>query len=382
MDTPPLKGLRVLDFSRLLPGPYCTRILSEFGAEIIRIEPPDGGDWLRDAGALDASMGWLFEALNRGKKSMKLDLKSSEGRHIFYQLLETADVLFEMFRPGVMERLGIGYEALSEANPELIYCSLTGYGFEGTDRDRVGHDLNYIGLTGLLDLTGKPGGPPIMPATQVADLMGGLWAAIGILLALQSRQTTGRGMRVDGSLLGAALDSLPVEISRKIGGKPAGRGRGDLSGGLVCYNIYQTKDGEYMTLAALEPKFWRNFCVAIHREDLVGEQFAAALPGEMAYEELCVLFRSKALQEWVDLLDGVEACCEPVQSLSRALDSEPIRSLKMLRDNALSSPIRLSTTSPIVLEDAPQLGQNTDELLRELGYFDDEIRRLHEQGVI
>jgi alpha-methylacyl-CoA racemase len=382
MEIPPLKGLRVLDLSRLLPGPYCTRILSHFGAEVIRIEPLEGGDWLRDAGALDASMDWLYQALNLGKKSMKLNLKMEEGKRIFLQLVETADVLFEMFRPGVMDRLGLGYEELSKVNPRLIYCSLTGYGTEGPYRDRVGHDLNYIGLTGLLDLTWQMDGPPIIPGTQVADIMGGLWAVIGILTALQSRQTTDRGMKVDGSLLGAALASLPVEISRKMGGKPMGRGAGNLSGGLVCYNIYETKDGEYMTLAALEPKFWRNFCEAIGRDDLLGEQFAPAITGKFAYEELRVLFRLRTREEWINLLDGVETCCEPVQSLEGALVSGPIQSLGMLWDNGLSPPIRLSIKPESVEEDAPKLGQHTDELLRELGYIDAELVRLRSMNVI
>jgi crotonobetainyl-CoA:carnitine CoA-transferase CaiB-like acyl-CoA transferase len=231
MANPALEGLRVLDLSRLLPGPYCTKIFSDFGAEVIRIEPPEGGDWLRDAGAIDAGMAWLFQALNHGKKSLRLDLKSQEGRQIFLQLVETTDVLFEMFRPGVMQRLGLSYEELSKTNPRLIYCSLTGYGTEGSYQDRVGHDLNYIGLAGLLDLTGQPDGPPIIPATQVADIMGGLWAAIGVLLALHSRQVIGRGMKVEGSLLGAALASLPVGISGKMGSKQVGRGKGHLSGG-------------------------------------------------------------------------------------------------------------------------------------------------------
>ena len=381
METPPLEGLRLLDLSRLLPGPYCTQIFSSFGAEVIRIEPPEGGDWLREAGTLDTSMGWLFQALNRGKKSMGLNLKSQEGKQIFLQLVETADVLFETFRPGVMERLGLGYEDLSQLNQSLIYCSLTGYGTEGAYRERVGHDLNYIGLTGLLDLTGQEDGPPIIPATQVADIMGGLWAAIGILIALQSRQQTGRGMKVDGSLLGAALASLPVEISRKMGGKPTGRGRGDLSGGVVCYNVYETKDGTYMTLAALEPKFWVNFCRVVGKEHLIGSQFAQAVPGDKAYDEMLDLFQSLTKQEWISLLQDVESCCEPVEPLEQALDSETVQSLEMLKDKDLYPPIHLSTNPEAIPEEAPKLGQHTDELLHELGYGDLEIERLKGEGV-
>jgi crotonobetainyl-CoA:carnitine CoA-transferase CaiB-like acyl-CoA transferase len=382
MGTSPLEELRILDLSRLLPGPYCTMIFSNFGAEVIRIEPPDGGDWLREAGTIDASMQCLFQILNLGKKSLSLNLKSQEGRQIFLKLVKTTDVLFETFRPGVMERMGVGYEELCRVNQGLIYCSLTGYGKEGAYRERVGHDLNYIGLTGLLDLTGHKDGPPIIPATQVADIMGGLWAAIGILIALKSRQHTGRGMRVDGSLLGAALASLPVEISRNMGGKPTGRGLGELSGGVVCYNVYETKDGEYMTLAALEPRFWLNFCRTVEKEHLVGRQYAKAAPGEEVYEEIVDLFLSLTKQEWVSLLSGVEACCDPIEPLEHALVSEPIQSLEMFKGNGLYPPIRLSNMSEPMREGAPQLGQHASAILHELGYSDLEIERLRRENIM
>jgi alpha-methylacyl-CoA racemase len=382
MDSPPLEGLRLLDLSRLLPGPYCTQIFSSFGAEVIRVEPSEEGDWLRDAGSVDAGMQWLFQALNRGKKSLSLNLKSHKGRRIFLQLVETADVLFETFRPGVMERLGLGYEELSQVNQGLIYCSLTGYGKEGVYRERVGHDLNYIGLTGLLDLTGQKDGPPVIPATQVADIMGGLWAAVGILIALQSRQHTGRGMKVDGSLLGAALASLPVEISRKMGGKPTGRGRGDLSGGVVCYNVYETKDGAYMTLAALEPKFWVNFCRIVGKDHLFGNQFAQAIPGDAVYEELVDLFLSRTKQEWLEHFREEEVCCEPIHSLDEGLHCDPVSALGMITELSLLPPIKMSVGEGISLNPAPTLGQDSEEILTELGYSLQEMERLLEEGAI
>jgi len=382
MEASPLQGLRLLDLSRLLPGPYCTQIFSSFGAEVIRVEPSEGGDWLRDAGSVDAGMQWLFQVLNRGKKSMSLNLKSHKGRQIFLQLVETADVLFETFRPGVMERLGLGYEKLSQVNQGLIYCSLTGYGTEGVYREQVGHDLNYIGLTGLLDLTGQKDGPPVIPATQVADIMGGLWAAIGIFIALQSRQHTGRGMKVDGSLLGAALASLPVEISSKMGGKPTGRGRGDLSGGVVCYNVYETKDGEHMTLAALEPKFWVNFCRIVGKENLVGSQFAQALPGDAVYEEMVDLFLSRTKQEWVERFREEEVCCEPIQSLEEALHCDPVSALRMITESDLLPPIKISVGGGVPSNPAPSLGRDSERILTELGYSLEEIERLQEEGVV
>jgi len=379
---PPLDGLRVLDLSRLLPGPYCSLVLADFGAEVVKVEPPGGGDWLRHVPPLEDGMGLLFRALNRGKKSLTLDLNLEEGRAIFLRLVETADVLLEGFRPGVMERLGLGYERLARVNPRLIYCALTGYGPHGPYRRRPGHDLNYIGLAGLLDLTGAQGGPPAIPGTQVADLVGALWAAIGVLLALRARERTGRGQRVDTSFLGAALASLPVAVARQQGGQPMARGGSDLTGGVVCYQVYETADGGYVTLAALEPHFWANFCRAAGREDLMGEQFAPAIPGQPAYEALRALFQSRTRREWADLLAEVDACCEPVYTLAEALASPPVQALGMLTDAGLLPPVCLSALPAPSADPAPALGQHTGALLAELGYPPAEIERLRKQGVI
>lgn len=378
----PLAGLRVLDLSRLLPGPYSSRILADFGAEVIKIEPPGGGDWLRYVPPLEDGVSLLFRALNRGKKSLTLNLKSDEGRSIFMRLIPTADVLLEGFRPGVMERLGLGYEQLARANPRLIYCALTGYGPEGPYRERAGHDLNYIGLAGLLELTGMRDGPPAVPGAQIADLTGALWAAVGILVALAGRERTGQGQRVDASFLGAALACLPVAVARHAGGQPMRRGESDLTGGAVCYQIYQAADGGYVTLAALEPQFWAAFCQAIGREDLLEEQFAPAIPGHPVYDALSALFRSRPRQEWADLLAAVDACCEPVYTLEEALESVPVQALGMLAGAGLLPPVRLSAQPVLSPIPAPLLGEHTAILLAELGYSEADIERLHQQAVV
>jgi len=378
----PLAGVRLLDLSRLLPGPYCSRILADFGAEVIKVERPSGGDWLRYVPPLVDGESLLFRALNRGKKSLTLNLKSDKGRAIFLRLVETADVLLESFRPGVMERLGLGYERLAQANPHLVYCALTGYGPIGPHRERAGHDLNYIGLAGLLDLTGPRGGPPAVPGAQVADLTGALWAAIGILLALLARERTGQGQRVDGSLLGAALACLPVAVARYLGGQPMERGADDLTGGLVCYHVYETRDGGYVTLAALEPEFWAAFCRAVGRENLLGQQFAPAIPGQHAYEELRALFQARTREEWAEVLAGMDACCEPVYNVGEALASAPVRALGMLADEGLLPPVRLSTQPTRPSAPAPTLGQHTAPLLAELGYDEAALKRLREREVV
>ncbi len=376
--------MRVLDLSQLLPGPYCARILADFGFEVIKVERPGGGDWSRYVPPLDpdSGEGLFFRAVNRGKKSFTVDLKSEAGRAILLRLVETADVLLESFRPGVMARMGLGYEVLIEANPRLIYCSLSAYGPEGPYRERAGHDLNCVGLSGLLDLTGPRGGPPSIVGVTVADLAGAMWAAVGILLALLERERTGQGQRVDGSLLGGALSFLTLPVARYRGGQPMERGASELTGGLVCYNVYETKDGGYMTLAALEPQFWAAFCQAVGRVDLMDQQFAPAVPGEPTYDALCVLFRTRARQEWVEALAGVDACCEPVYSVEEALASAPVQALKMLTHAGLHPPVRLSFQQEHVPSPAPALSQHTAALLTELGYDAAGVDRLRSQGSI
>ncbi len=379
-----LNHFRVLDLSLLLPGPYCTRILADFGAEVIKIERPGGSDWVRHTPPLRDGVGILFRALNRGKKSLTLNLKSDAGRDLFRRLVESADLLVESFRPGVMERLGVGYEHLSQINPHLVYCSLSGYGPSGPYRRRPGHDLNYAGLAGLLDLTGPRDGPPVLLGAPIADIGGALWATVGILLALLARERSDSrpGQRVDGSLLGGALACMPMAVAHAVGGQPLERGASTLTGGVVCYAIYETQEGGYVTLAALEPQFWAAFCRAVEREDLIGQQFTPAIPGQPAYDALCDLFKTRTRQAWVEALAGVDACCEPVYAVAEALESAPVKGLGMLSDAGLLPPIQLSAQPARLGRPAPALGAHTDGLLRELGYDDVVIQSLHERGVV
>jgi alpha-methylacyl-CoA racemase len=380
----PLEGVRVLDFSRLLPGPYCSRVLADFGAEVIKIERPGAGDWARLVPPLDPETGesLLFKALNRGKMSLALNLQSDEGRAILLRLVENADVVVESFRPGVMERLGLGYERLSAITPRLIYCALTGYGGSGPYRQRAGHDLNYIGLAGLLDLSGPRDGPPAIPGAPVADVSGALWAAIGVLLALLAREHTGLGQRVEASLLGGALACLPVALAEGQGNAPIARGSGYLTGGVVCYNVYRTQDDALVTLAALEPRFWGSFCHAVGREHLQGQQLAPAVRGQPAYDELCDLFRSRTRQAWTAALAGIETCCEPVYSLDEALAAAPVQALGMLRDGQVLPAVRLSETPISPIRPAPALGEHTGQLLGPLGYDEIAVEELRGRGVL
>ena len=373
----PLNRVRVLDLSRILPGPYSTRILADFGAQVVKIEPPGGGDWLRLAPPLVDGTGILFQALNQGKQSLTLNLKSDEGQTILLRLVETADVLLESFRPGVMERLGVGYERLAEANSRLVYCSLSGYGQDGPYRERAGHDLNYIGLTGLLDLTGSREGSPVIPGVPIADLSGALWAAFGILLALPAREQTGQGQRVDGSLLGGALACMPMAVSHSLGGQPVKRGGSTLTGGLVCYNVYETADGEHMALGALEPHFLQAFCVAAGREDWLDRQNDVDQASLIA--ELAALFRTQPRAYWTAHFAAHDCCCEPVLSLDEVFTHAQVVHRGLLRDGRLATPLARQGV-PLVL--APELGEHTAEILAELGYTPENVEDLQQRGVV
>jgi crotonobetainyl-CoA:carnitine CoA-transferase CaiB-like acyl-CoA transferase len=385
----PLAGVRVLDLSTLLPGPYCSWILAAFGANVLKIERPGGSDWARHAPPTREGQGALFMALNRGKKSLTLNLKTDAGRGVFLRLAAGGDVLLETFRPGVMERLGLGYAALREVNPALLYCALSGYGPSGPYRSRAGHDLNYIGLAGLLDLTGHRDSSPVIPGAPIADLTGGLWAAIGILLLLFARSRSGAGAKVDASLLGAALACLPVAVAGEVSGEPVRRGSGELNGGFVCYNVYPCMDGAYLSLAALEPDFWAAFCQAVRRPDLLGSQFAAAVPGEPAYDEVCRLFASRRRDDWMMALKDSDCCCEPVLDLHSAAGSGPVIALGMLQDGSLRPPLDFGDDGPVSAQPgrgagdrAPDLGADNDGVLSELGYSPAEVEAFRRQGVI
>ena len=274
-----LSDIRVLDLSRLLPGGFCSLLLADFGAEVLKVEDTGMGDYIRwsppfHEGADESARSALFLALNRGKRSIRLDLKTDGGREVLLRLVREHDVLLESFRPGVMERLGVGYERLREENPRLVYCAITGYGQDGPYTGRSGHDMNYLGLNGLLGLSGDAGGPPVQSAGQIADLGGGaLMAAFGILAALRERDSSGEGQLVDVSMFDGSLSWLALVAARYLAdGTPPGRGDLELAGSLVCYRPYACRDG-WVTLGALEPKFWQAWCRGVGREDLVEKQF-------------------------------------------------------------------------------------------------------------
>jgi crotonobetainyl-CoA:carnitine CoA-transferase CaiB-like acyl-CoA transferase len=351
-----LDGIAVLDLTRLLPGAVATMWLADFGAEVIKVEQPGVGDYAR------TTAPGLFRATNRGKKSVEIDLKDPAGRSDFLSLATRADVLIESFRPGVMDRLGCGYDVLSAGNPRLVYCAITGYGQTGPWRDLAGHDINYIAMAGALELTGTPGGPPAVPAVQIADLAGGaMQAVIGILLALFARERTGLGQFVDVSMMDGVAAMLPVPLAHfEQNGVPPERGEDLLTGKFACYNVYRTADGRWLAVGALEPKFWSNLCSALHRGGLIQDQYTEGPRQEEIKRELANLFATKTLAEWWTALQKVECCVTPVRTLPEIVadhhfTERPIGLIPRLTD----TPARPGNA-------APSLGQHNDEVLASL----------------
>ncbi|HXD57211.1 MAG TPA: CoA transferase, partial [Thermoleophilaceae bacterium] len=377
----PLGDIRVLDLSRLLPGGFCSLMLADFGAEVLKVEDTGMGDYIRWSppyyeGAEDSAKSALYLALNRGKRSIRLNLKEERGREVLLKLVRKYDVLLESFRPGVLDRLGVGYERLREENPRLVYCAITGYGQDGPYRDRSGHDMNYLGLIGLLGLTGEKDGPPIQAGGQIADIGGGaLMGAFGIMAALHERERSGEGQLVDVSMADGALSWLALIAARHFAdGYDPKRGEPELSGGLICYRPYACSDG-WVTLGALEPKFWQAWCRGVGREDLIEKQFDR--PGSEAHAEVERIFLERTRDEWQEFATRNDCCLEPVLDLDEALESELVRAREMVVEldqpgagpiKQLGVPVKLSRTPGKVDAPGPALGEHTDEVLQAAGY--------------
>jgi alpha-methylacyl-CoA racemase len=390
-----LEDVKVLDLSRLLPGGFCSLLLADFGAEVLKVEDTGMGDYIRWAtpyheGAADSAKSALFLALNRGKRSIRLNLKEERGREVLLRLVREHDVLLESFRPGVLDRLGVGYERLREENPGLVYCAITGYGQDGPYTERSGHDMNYLGLGGLLGLTGERGGPPVQASGQIADIGGGAqMAAFGILAALRERERTGLGQLVDVSMFDGALSWLALVAARYLAEEQTPeRGTLELAGGLICYRPYACKDG-WVTLGALEPKFWQAWCAGVGREDLVEKQFSA--PGSDAHAEVERIFIERTREEWREFASNHDCCLEPLLDLDEALDSELVRAREMVVEvdqpgtggvRLLGVPVKLSRTPGAPAGPGPGLGEHTHAVLASLGYEESDIAALEESGAV
>ena len=376
-----LTGITVIDLSRLLPGPYCSMILADHGARVIAIEDKR---FLAD--------GLFLNIINRNKEHMTLNLKTTEGKEIFFRLLKNADVVLEGFRPGVVDRLGVDYESVRQVNPRAVYCSITGYGQNGPYRDRVGHDVNYLSFAGVLNLIGEPDRPPSIPGIQIADIAGGgMNAAIGILLALMARQKTGQGQYIDISMTDGMVGFLPAALffSRLTGQEPR-RADGIFSHRYACYNTYETADGQFLSIGAVENRFWKKLCEVLEVPDYAALQYDDQRRREIL-DFMRATIRDKTLDEWEVILGDLDICWGRVQSLSEVLADPLFRAREMVveikgqdgkKSKTLGVPVKLSDTPGSIRTPPVGFGESTAAILRELGYTEEEIEALVEKEVI
>lgn len=378
----PLTGIRVLDLTRLLPGPFCTLLLADMGADVIKVEEPDSGDYMRWTPPLVDGQSALFNAVNRNKRSITLNLKSDSGRDLLLRLVETAEVLVEGNRPGVMDRLRLGWDVIHARNPKLVMCSITGYGQDGPFALRAGHDLNYMAVAGALGLNGERGRPPVPLAVQVADIGGGsLYPAVAILGALLAVQRGEDGRWIDASMTDGALSFLATTLAARAAGERTERGDQRLSGRYPCYRVYACKGGGFYSVGALEPKFWVELCKAIGRPELIELQLAEDAASHRAVEEV---FASRTRDEWDEVLAGLDVCCEPVLRLDELASHPQVVARRLIETNAGGIEVRpaVPMRSDWRRHDPPRLGEHTAEVLSEVGVDAGQLNALAAQHVI
>ena len=390
----PLSEYKVIDCSRLLPYQFCTLLLADLGAEVLKIEEPGKGDYGRWADLkTPGKENPTFHMTNRNKRSMTLNLKHEAGREIFKKLAVQYDVIFESFRPGVMERMGLGYQAIKEVNPKMIYCSGTGYGQTGPYRQKAGHDINYISIAGILGVTGMHTGRPVIPGIPIADMAGGgIFPALVMVAALLGRERTGKGQYIDVAMTDVMTSLNLVNLSSALA-QSAGEGRRpfNIVGNGLCYNTFKTKDDKFVSIGNLESKFWVNFCRAIGREDLIEQNYATYQEGEETTETLKALFRSKTQSEWIEFMDEVDNCFAPIHTPEETLEDSHLIERGMIttmqdagRGESVQTgfPALFSGGLNYKRSPAPTLGEHTVDILKDLGYSSNEIENLKESGII
>src|ERR1700712_327794 len=377
----------------MLAGALASKLLADMGADVIKIEHPVGGDYNRTFPPMAKTESGSFLLLNRNKRSLTLDLKTPAAKEAFFKLVKTADVVLEGYRPGVMDRLGVGDETLSKINPGIIFCAISGYGQDGPKRLAPGHDLNYLAEAGALQLFGTPGKPPIVPGLSIADVGGGsLMATTGILAALLSRGRTGKGQFVDISMFDGSMSWLSLHSPDYLFGgiEPRG-GERQFIGQAPCYNVYRCADGNDVALGVIEEQFWVRFCDAVHMPELKSEQWPVGPAADAQKEKLATLFASDTRDNWVARLAPADIPFGPVLSMAEAFAEPHAQHRQMLqhinhplegRIPQLGHPIKLSGTPCDIRSAPPLLGQHSAEILGEVGYGPADIEGLRLAGAV
>ena len=375
-----LSGIKIIDLSRLLPGPYCSMILADHGAEVVAIEDKQF-----------KSDNLFFNTINRNKKHISLNLKTAKGKDIFFHLVKDSDVVIEGFRPGVCKKLGIDYNTVQDVNPQIIYCSISGYGQTGPCKNWPGHDVNYLSKSGVLNFIGEPNRPPIIPGVQIADILGGsMNAVIGILLALYARKLSGIGQHIDISMTDGLLSLLVLPLHFKKNGQHYERGDSFLSHRYACYNTYETSDRRFLSIGAVEKRFWQNLCNYLGKPEYASLQY----DDDHRLEILRYMrnkFNQKTLSEWDDELSNAEVCLTACLTMEEILtdplfkEREMVISLNGKNGNTIPMigvPVKLSKTPGSIRTPPVNFGESTESLLAEMGYSTEDIDSCYKKGII
>lgn len=389
----PLKKIRILDLTRLYPGPLGAMLLADMGADVIKIEDMKSPDYMRYYPPYLSSESAGFLAVNRSKRSIALDLGKKEGRDIFFSLLETADIVMEQFRPGIIDKMGIGYQKARKVKKDIIYVSITGYGQDGPYAAQAGHDINYIGYAGILAATGSKDTGPAIPGVQIADVAGGAYmAVIACLSALWAKEKTGKGQKVDVAMLDAIIPLITLQMAHYQAARIVPEaGQAALSGGLACYGVYQCADGKYIALGILEEKFWKNFCNFMRRPQWLDKQFVIGDEADNLRREIAALLRTRKRDTWISDALKADVCMTPVLALQEMENDPQLRARGMIfqqqhprcgRIKGFGVPLKFSVTPANPGRVAPLLGQDTVAIMKEIGYRQKDINHLKREGVI